>query len=140
MKNTVTLNRTPPDPRHIISKHWHTIEKEPKLKQNFKNSLLVAFKRYKNLREFIGGNKLYNNKKLTHAKIFDKGNFCPCLTRTLNFCCKQIISKLCLQSSITRNTFDICKIQTSYMQKQLRNFFDEMLPLPFYNLPIYLQI
>ena len=87
----VILHRTLPDLRHIIDKNLYILQIEPKLKEIFKNSPVVAFKRNKNLLDFIRGNKLCNNKNLIHAKTFDKGKRHPCLTITINLCCKQII-------------------------------------------------
>ena len=81
----VTFSRTFPDQRHIINKNGHVLKVEPKLKKEIFNSPpIVAFKSNKNLRDFIGGNKLYNNKKQIHAKIFDKEKCHSCLTRTIN--------------------------------------------------------
>ena len=54
----------------------------------------------------LRGNKLDKNKKLIHAKTFDIDKRHPCLTRTINLCCKQIISTSIFQSAIERNMFD----------------------------------
>ena len=101
-----TFNRTLPDLRHIVNKNWDVLQREPKLKEMSKNPPVAVFQRNKNLRDFIGGNKPYSNKKLMHARTCDKGKCHPCLTRTIYLWCKQIISTLYFQSAITRKTFD----------------------------------
>ena len=67
----LTFKRTLPDLRHIINKNQHILLIEGKLKDIFKKPPVFAFKRNKNLLDFIGGNKVYNYKKLIHAKTFD---------------------------------------------------------------------
>ena len=84
----VAFNRTFPDLGHIIIKSIHILQIETKLKEIFKNPSVITFKRNKNLRDFIVDNKLCSNKKLIHAKTFDKGKCHPCLTRTINLRCK----------------------------------------------------
>ena len=87
----VNFSRTPQDLIHKINNNWFILQTEPKLKKTFNNPSIVVFERNKNLRDFIGDNKLDNNKKLIHAKTFDKGKSYPCLTRMINICYKQII-------------------------------------------------
>ena len=60
---TVTYNRTLPDLKTIIDKNWHILQIEPKSKEIFAEPPILAFKRNKNLRDIIGGNKLFDNKK-----------------------------------------------------------------------------
>ena len=47
----------------IIDKNWHILQIEPKLKEIFAVPPILAFKRNKNLRDIIGGNKVFDNKK-----------------------------------------------------------------------------
>ena len=56
---TLTYNRTLPDLKTIIDKNWHILQIEPKLKEIFAEPPILAFKRNKNLRDIIGGNKLF---------------------------------------------------------------------------------
>ena len=60
---TGTYNRTLPDLKTIIDKNWHILQIEPKLKEIFAELPILAFKRNKNHRDIIGGNKLFDNKK-----------------------------------------------------------------------------
>ena len=52
----VIFHRTLLDIKQIINKNAHILQIESKLKEIFKSPLVVAFKRNKNLRDFIGGN------------------------------------------------------------------------------------
>ena len=61
---TVTYNRTLPDLKTIIDKNWHILQIEPKLKDTFAEPSILAFKRNKNLKDIIGGNKVFDNKKI----------------------------------------------------------------------------
>ena len=98
-------NRTLPDLKTIIDKNWHILQTEPKLNEIFAETPILAFKRNKNLRDTIGGNKLFDNKIFLNVKKFNKGKCQPCFTRSINLCCKQL--KICsnFQSVFNRNTF-----------------------------------
>ena len=90
---TVTYNRTLPDLKTIIDKNWHILKIEPKLKEIFAESPILAFKRNKNFRDIIGGNKLFDHRKILNVKKFNKGKCKPCFTRSINLCCKQLNPK-----------------------------------------------
>ena len=60
---TVTYNRTLPDLKTIIDKNWHILQIEPKLKETFAEPPILAFKRNKNPKDIIEGNKIFDNKK-----------------------------------------------------------------------------
>ena len=64
-------NRTLPDLK-TIDKNWHILQIEPKLKEIFAEPPFLAFKRNKNLRDIIGGNKVFDNK-IVNVKKFGKG-------------------------------------------------------------------
>ena len=70
---TVTHNRTLPDLKTIIDKNWHILQIEQKLKEIFAEPLILAFKRNKNLRDIIDGNKVFANNKKLNVKKFNKG-------------------------------------------------------------------
>ena len=72
---TVTYNRTLPDLKTIIDKNWHILQIEPKLKETFAEPSILAFKRNKNLKDIIRGNKVFDNKKhFERKKKLTKGN------------------------------------------------------------------
>ena len=87
----VTFKRTIPDLEQIFEKNWHILQIESTFKNNFEKALDVAFKKNKNLHDFIGGNKRHKNENVIYATTFDKGKCHPCLTRTINLYCKQIM-------------------------------------------------
>ena len=70
---TVTNNRILPDLKTKIDKNWHILQIEPKLKKFFAEPPILAFKRNKNLKDKIRGNKVFDNKKLLNVKKFDHG-------------------------------------------------------------------
>ena len=102
---TVTYNRTLPDLKTIIDKNWHILQIEPKLKEIFAEPPILAFKRNKNLRDIIGGNKVFYNKKKLNVNKFNKGKCQPCFTRSINLCCKQLKTCSTFQSVFNKNTF-----------------------------------
>ena len=102
---TVTYNRTLRDLKTIIDKNWHNLQIEPKLKEIITEALILAFKRNKNLRNIIGGNKVFDNKKNWNVKKFNKGKCQPFFTRSINLCCKQLKTCLTFQSVFNKNIF-----------------------------------
>ena len=70
---TVTYNRTRADLKTIIDKNCHILKTEPKLKEIFAEPPILVFKRNKNLRDIIGGNKVFYNKKILNVNKFNKG-------------------------------------------------------------------
>ena len=99
---TITYNRTLPDLKTIIDKNWHILQIEPKLKEIFAEPRILAFK---NLRDIIGGNKHFDNKKILNVKKFNKGKCQPCFTRSINLYCKQRKTCSTFQSAFNKNTF-----------------------------------
>ena len=65
---TVTYNRTLTDLKAIIDKKWHILQIEPKLKEIFTEPPNLAFKRDKNLKDIIGDDKVFDNKKILNVK------------------------------------------------------------------------
>ena len=102
---TVTYNKTLRDLKTIIDRNWHILQIEPKLKEIFAEPPILAFKRNKNIRDIIGGNKLFDNKKILNVKKFSKEKCQPCFTRSINLCCKQLKTCSTFQSAFNKNTF-----------------------------------
>ena len=76
-----------------------------KLKENFAEPPILAFKRNKNLRSIIRGNKVFDNKKSLKVKKFNKAKYQPCFTRSINLCCKQLKTCSTFQSAFSNDTF-----------------------------------
>ena len=102
---TVTYNRTLLDLNKIIDKNWRILQIEPKLKEIFTEPPSLAFKRNKDLRDIIRGNKVFDNKKVLNVKKFNKGTCQPCFTRSINLCCKQLKTCSTFQRAFNKNTF-----------------------------------
>ena len=68
---------------------------------------ILAIKRNKNLKDAIGGNKVFDNKRILNVKKFNKGKCQPCFTRSINLCCKQLKTCSTFQSAFNKNTFSI---------------------------------
>ena len=99
---TVTHNRTLPDLKTITDKNWHILQIEPKLKEIFAETPILAFKRNKNLRNIIRGNKVFDNKKNLNVKKLNKGKCQSYFTRLINLCCKQLRT---FKESLTKTPF-----------------------------------
>ena len=67
MPLTVTYNMTLPDLKTRIDKNWHILQIEPKLKEVFTEPPILACKRNKNLKDKIGGNKIFENENVNHV-------------------------------------------------------------------------
>ena len=51
----VTYNKTLPNIKTILEKHWHMLNVNPELKKVFENKPLLTFRKNKNLRQLIEG-------------------------------------------------------------------------------------
>ena len=70
----------------------------------------MASKRNKNLRDIIGGNKVFENKKVLNVKNFNKGKCQSCFARSINLCCKQLKTCSTFQSAFNKNRRSVtCK-------------------------------
>ena len=104
---TTIFNKTLPNIKYTIDKHWHLLQTNPKIAPTFKEKPIVAFKRNKNLKDLIGQTHLSHNKKAIPKKKTKIGGSHACLTRANNQCCKQVISTKTFQSMSTNETFVI---------------------------------
>ena len=82
----VMYNRILPYLETITHKNWHILQIESKLKNNFAEPLILAFKRNKIPRDIIGANKVFDDKKILNVKKFNKGKYQPSFTRLINLC------------------------------------------------------
>ena len=73
--------------------------------QIFAEPPILAFKRNKNLKDIIRGNKAFDNKIILNLKKFNKGKCQPCFTRSINFCCKKLKPCSASQSIFNKNSF-----------------------------------
>ena len=59
---SVTYNRTLPNMKNILQQHWHLLKIDSTLEETFQQTLILAFRRNRKLKEIIGGNKIEFNK------------------------------------------------------------------------------
>ena len=88
------------------------------MKETFAEPPILVFKRIKNLKDIIGGNKVFYNKNILNIKKINKRKWQPGFTRSTNLCCKQLKTCSTFKSAFNKNTFSIkhnvtCK--TSYV-------------------------
>ena len=101
----VTYNRTLPPLGQIINKHWHILQSDPKMEEKFSERPVLAYCRYKNLKDMIASNTISNNKVVKPS--INSGKCKPCLSRSDCQCCKQLIETRTFSSQITKETYDI---------------------------------
>ena len=104
-----TFNHSAPPVSKIIKSRWNILQIKPDLKNMFNDAPITAYKRPKNIKDFIGGNIIINDKvKLQKAsKPPSKIGLCqPCNIRNSQ-CCKQVLATNEFQSSVTKQKFKI---------------------------------
>jgi hypothetical protein len=74
--------------------------------RKFTEKPILSFRRNKNLKNLIGQTKLINNKVVRNS-IKQIGKCSPCLTRTINKCCKNIQSTSVFKNRLTNRIFKI---------------------------------
>ena len=104
----VTYNKSLPNIKESIDKHWDLLQINPNLEQTFQQKPFMSFKRGKNLRDLIGQKTLSNNKVQKRKNIKDRKGWCsPCNSHGNNICCKQIRNTNRFQSTTTKEKFKI---------------------------------
>ena len=66
------FNRTLPNIKEIIDKHWHLLQIKPKLKNIFQERPIIGYRKNRNLKEIIGSNKILNYKVIRKKKAKKK--------------------------------------------------------------------
>ena len=104
------FNRTLPSVKNIINKHWDILQIDRNIKDSFTNKPVIAYRRNKNLRDFIGSNTIENNTKVI-KRISSNGRKIgkcqPCFGRAGNLCCQQIKTTSTFKSDITEKVYNI---------------------------------
>ena len=88
----LTYNKTLPNSKNVIDKHWHILSINENLQKVFDKRPFIAYRRNTNLFQIIGGNRIFKNKVVRKNTKQPKqsGNCPPCLSRLNNLCCKQM--------------------------------------------------
>ena len=99
-----TYNKTLPNLKQIINKHWH-LQINSNLRTAFEQEPLIAYRRNKNLVDLIGSKKILDGK-VVRENNRKKQLYCrPCLTRRDNICCRQVLKINTFTSYRTGETF-----------------------------------
>ena len=107
MTFVTTYNRTNPNIREILSKHWHLLQLDPELKKVFKDPPMMAFKRNRNLGDMLGSKQLSNSKVVRQKKTNCTKRCQPCTVDRAKKCCKQIKDTTMFKSSVTGKEYQI---------------------------------
>lgn len=107
----LTYNKTLPSVSKSIRKHWEILNIDEKQAAIFKNTRpIVAYKRNKNLKQYIGQTTISRDKVCRSGKNYNnpqKGTCRPCNTKVGNLCCKQLKETKDFVSRATNEKFSI---------------------------------
>ena len=102
-----TYNKTLPNLKHIINKHWHLLQINSNLRTAFEQEPLIAYTQNKSLGDLIGSKKILDGKAVRENNS-KKQPYCrPRLTRRDNICCQQVLKTNTFTSYRTDETFKI---------------------------------
>ena len=103
----VTYNRTLPPISKILRKHWNILQLDKNLQNLFEEPPVIAYRRCRNLRDLIGGNKLANNKCLKPKAKHTIKKCEPCCIKEGSLCCQQILDTNQFRSHVTGKSYKI---------------------------------
>ena len=102
-----TYNKTSPNLKQIINKHWHLLQINSNLRTAFEQEPLIPYRQNKNLRDLIGSKKILDGK-VARENNSKKQLYCrPCLNRRDNIFCQQVLKTNTFTSHRTDKTFKI---------------------------------
>ena len=110
-----TFNRTLPPLAAIFRKHWCLLLLNQKLEDAFEEYPVMAYKRCRNLKDYLGSNTIENDKvkRSKHNKM--NGSCKPCFGRTDALCCKQVITTDSFRSNTNQKATRFSIILTASM-------------------------
>ena len=86
------LNKTLPNIKEIVNKHWHLLQVNPNHKNIVEEKPIIDYRRIRNLHELIGSNRILNDRVVRKNNIEKKQLYCsPWHTRKDGLCCQQVI-------------------------------------------------
>ena len=98
----LTSNRTLPDIKRAVNKHWDIL-KIRDLEQVFTELSIIAFRRNRNLQNTLDKKTIINNRRQLRQNINQNGYSKPCNSKLNNLCCIQVQSTNTLRSTVTQN-------------------------------------
>ena len=66
------LNKTLPNIKEIVNKHWHLLQINPNHKNIVEEKPIIDYRRIRNLRELIGSNRTLNDRVVRKNNIEKK--------------------------------------------------------------------
>ena len=97
-----------PNAKAAVEKHWQILQINEKMKANFTEKPIMAYRRNRNLGDILGQKTILNNKVVRKGDISNQSGSCsPCLSRNDNLCCKQIRQTSTFQSRKTKKKYKI---------------------------------
>ena len=100
-------NRTLPNIKEIVMKHWHLLRTNPNLAEIFQSPPISAFRRNRNLRDIIGTKLIENGKVKSKFTNKIQGKCTPCLANNRIPCCKQVVHTTTFRSNQMNRIFQI---------------------------------
>ena len=105
---SLTYNKTLPNIKNIIEKHWNLLKIDPTLERVFSISPIIAFRKNISLKQLIGCNRIINNKrKLNNGCQSKEGKCSPCRANAKTLCCRQVSITTTFKSNQTQKTYKI---------------------------------
>ena len=91
----------------IFRKHWSLLSLNQKLEDTFDEYSVMAYKRCRNLKDYLGSNTIENDKvkQSKHKKM--NGSCKLCFGHTDALCCKQVITTDSFRSNTTQKSYKI---------------------------------
>ena len=102
-----TYNRTTPNIKEVLIKHWNLLQIDPRLATVFSEQPMIAFRRNKNLGDFLGSKRLKDSKVVRHKKSQIIERCKPCTENKSKKCCRQLNDTTTFKSSVTGREFNI---------------------------------
>ena len=102
-----TFNKTLPNIKTVKDKHWHIPSINKNLRKVFDKKPFTAYKRYTNLYQQIGRNRIFKNKVVPKntKQSKQRGHCSLCLSGPDNLCCKQVKQTKTFQSCRAKEPF-----------------------------------
>ena len=107
MPLSITYNRTLPNISKIVNRNWNILQINSEFHAVFQATPMIAFKRSKNLQEFIGGHTVKKVKVFKKSLVRLNGKSMPCSLTRPSLWCTQIVNTLTFMSQQTKRTFNI---------------------------------
>ena len=104
----LTYNKTLPNVKQIINKHWHLLQISSNLKTAVEQEPIIVYIQNKNFDDRTASNQILDNKTGNRNNGMKQLYYRPCLARKINSCCQQVSKTNIFTSYRTGETFKNC--------------------------------